>query len=336
MILLLKKNISIDQKRAVLASIQNLGYEASVQAVDQTEAVFFTETQEVPFDFSNMEGVAKVIASRQEYPLTSLKTNPVKTKIQVGPYYFGPSQVLMIAGPCSIESEEQALSIAYAVKKAGAHILRGGAYKPRTSPYSFQGLGQEGLHILNRVKKAVQMPVITELMDARDLQETCEVADILQIGTRNMQNFSLLKEVGKVNKPILLKRGISATIKEWLLSAEYILNQGNPNVILCERGIRSFDSETRNLLDLSAVSLVKQLSHLPVIVDPSHALGRRDLIEPMSLAAIAAGADGLMIEVHDEPHKALSDGAQALSYSGFEAVISKVKKIAGTFDLSYP
>ncbi len=336
MILLLKKNLSDEQKSFIFGEIKKLGYEPSVQSVDQTEAIFFTEDKEVPFDFANMDGVAKVIISRQEYPLTSSKIKSEKTKIQVGPYQFGPSQILMIAGPCSIESEEQALAIARAVKKAGAHILRGGAFKPRTSPYSFQGLGQEGLRILNRVKKDVQMPVITELMDAREAQETCEVADILQIGTRNMQNFSLLKEVGKINKPVLLKRGLSATVKEWLLSAEYILNQGNPNVILCERGIRSFDSETRNLLDLSAVPLVKQLSHLPVIVDPSHALGRRDLIEPMSLAAIAAGADGLMIEVHDEPHKALSDGAQALSYSSFEAVISKVKKIAGTFDLSYP
>lgn len=335
MIIILKKDIAAHNKQAVLNEIEKLGYEPSIQNVDHSEILLFTETQEIPFDFANMEGVSKVLTNKLEYPLVSQKNKSGKTAIQVGPYSITQGQFLMIAGPCSIENEEQAFDIAKAVKAAGAHVLRGGAFKPRTSPYAFQGLGLEGLRILERVKKEVQMPVITELMDVRDLADVCEVADIVQIGTRNMQNFSLLKEVGKTNKPVMLKRGLSATIKEWLLSAEYILDKGNPNVILCERGIRSFDTETRNLLDVSAIPLAKSLSHLPVIADPSHALGRRDLMESMSLAAVAAGADGLMIEVHDQPHKALSDGAQAISYAALGSIIDKVKKLNGVLNTRY-
>lgn len=271
-----------------------------------------------------------------EYPLSAQKPDREKTEVTVGPVTFKSNSFIVIAGPCSIESEEQAFDIARAVKKSGAHILRGGAFKPRTSPYSFQGLGNEGLRILAGVKKELNIPVITEVLDVRDLESVAEVADIVQIGTRNMQNFSLLKEVGRINKPVMLKRGIAATIKEWLLSAEYILKNGNENVILCERGIRSFDPETRNLLDLSAVALIREMSHLPVIVDPSHALGRRDLIEPMSKAALACGSYGVMIEVHDKPEEALSDGAQAINYAEFDYLTKNLKKFATALDIQIP
>lgn len=271
-----------------------------------------------------------------EYPLSAQRPTKEKSEVKVGPYTFKQNSFLLIAGPCSVESEEQAFDIARAVKKSGAHILRGGAFKPRTSPYSFQGLGQEGLRILADVKKELQLPIVTELMDIRDLESVIEVADLVQIGTRNMQNFSLLKEVGKINKPVMLKRGLAATIKEWLLSAEYILKHGNPNVILCERGIRSFDPETRNLLDLSAVALIREMSHLPVIVDPSHALGRRDILEPMTKAALACGSYGAMIEVHDKPEEALSDGAQAMNYTDFDHLSKNLKKVATSLDIQIP
>ncbi len=271
-----------------------------------------------------------------EFPLSAQTPNKEKSQVRVGPYTFKPNSFLMIAGPCSIESEEQAFDIAMAVRKSGAHILRGGAFKPRTSPYSFQGLGHEGLRILSQVKKELQMPIVTEVMDVRDLENVAEVADLVQIGTRNMQNFSLLKELGRINKPIMLKRGLAATIKEWLLSAEYILKHGNDNVILCERGIRSFDPETRNLLDLSAVALIREMSHLPVIVDPSHALGRRDILEPMTKAAMACGSYGAMIEVHDRPELALSDGAQAINYADFDFMSKNLRKMATALDIHIP
>jgi 3-deoxy-7-phosphoheptulonate synthase len=274
-----------------------------------------------------------------EFPLSAQKRDREKSEIQIGsvsPVTFRSNSFLIIAGPCAIESEEQAFDIARAVKKSGAHILRGGAFKPRTSPYSFQGLGNEGLRILASIKKELQIPIITEVLDVRDLEAVAEVADIIQVGTRNMQNFSLLKEVGKYNKPVMLKRGLAATIKEWLLSAEYILKQGNEKVILCERGIRSFDPETRNLLDLSAVALIREMSHLPVMVDPSHALGRRDLIEPMSKAALACGSYGVMIEVHDKPEEALSDGAQAISYADFDSLAKRIRKFALALDIQVP
>lgn len=271
-----------------------------------------------------------------EYPLSAQKPAGEKSQVQVGPVTFKHNSFIIIAGPCAIESEEQAFDIAKAVKKSGAHILRGGAFKPRTSPYSFQGLGNEGLKILANIKKELNIPIITEVLDVRDLESVAEVADIIQIGTRNMQNFSLLKEVGKIRKPVMLKRGLAATIKEWLLSAEYILKHGNQDVILCERGIRSFDPETRNLLDLSAVALIREMSHLPVIVDPSHALGRRDLIEPMSKAALACGSYGVMIEVHDKPEEALSDGAQAINYADFDILTKNIKKFATALDIQVP
>lgn len=249
-----------------------------------------------------------------------------RTKIKVKDITIG-KDFLLIAGPCTVESEEQTTEIAYAVKKAGANMLRGGAFKPRTSPYAFQGLGLKGLKILAKAGELTGLPVVSEVLDTKDVSWVCEYVDVLQIGARNMQNFSLLKEVGKTGKPVLLKRGMFSTYSEWLNCAEYILHEGNPNVILCERGIRSFETYTRNTLDLSAVPSMKELTHLPVIVDPSHGTGRCSLIAPMSLAAVAAGADGLMLEVHHKPEEALSDKEQALTPKQFEKIAKDVKKI---------
>lgn len=249
--------------------------------------------------------------------------NHQRTVIEVGDLKIGESFVV-IAGPCSVESEEQTIQTALKVKEAGAQMLRGGAFKPRTSPYDFQGLGLEGLKILKKARMITGLPVVTEVMDTRDVKIVCEYADILQIGSRNIQNFSLLKEVGKANKPVLLKRGMYVKLIEWLNCAEYILAGGNPNVILCERGIRTFETYTRNTLDLSMVPAVKELSHLPIIVDPSHGTGKISLIESMSMAALAAGADGLMIEVHCTPEKSVSDSGQTMSPVMFYNLMKKI------------
>ncbi|WP_099189201.1 3-deoxy-7-phosphoheptulonate synthase [Tepidibacter mesophilus] len=237
-----------------------------------------------------------------------------------------PDDRLIIAGPCAVESYEQLLMIAKFIKRKGANVLRGGAYKPRTSPYSFQGMKEEGLKIFKSVKKEVDIPIVTELLDVRDLDKIYDVADIIQIGSRNMHNFSLLSEVGKQDKPVLLKRGMSATIKEWINAAEYIAVEGNTNIIMCERGIRTYDDYTRNTLDLAAVPILKRETGLPVIVDPSHGTGIKELVKPMSLASFAAGADGIMIEVHPEPEKALSDGPQSLTFDEFEDVVESLNK----------
>jgi 3-deoxy-7-phosphoheptulonate synthase len=259
--------------------------------------------------------------------LTALNDGqPRKTIIRVGEVTIGEGFVV-IAGPCSVESEAQTLETAFAVKKAGAHMLRGGAFKPRSSPYSFQGLGIKGLQILEKAKKETGLPVVTEVLDPRDVSWVGEYVDVLQIGTRNMQNYSLLREVGKTDKPVLLKRGMYSTLEEWLNCAEYILAEGNPNVILCERGIRSFDTYTRNTLDLAVVPAVKEVSHLPIFVDPSHGTGKLSLIEPMSLAAMAAGADGIIVEVHCNPAEALCDGDQSQSPAMFASMMKKLKQL---------
>jgi len=249
-----------------------------------------------------------------------------RTKIKVKGITIG-KDFLLIAGPCTVETEEQTTEIASAVKKAGANMLRGGAFKPRTSPYAFQGLGLKGLKILAKAGELTGLPVVSEVLDTKDVSWVSEYVDVLQIGARNMQNFSLLKEVGKSGKPVLLKRGMFSTYSEWLNCAEYIMHEGNPNVILCERGIRSFETYTRNTLDLSAVPSMKELTHLPVIVDPSHGTGKLSLIAPMSLAAVAAGSDGLMLEVHHNPQEALSDKEQALTPKQFEKIAKDVKKL---------
>jgi len=245
-----------------------------------------------------------------------------------GPVRIGEGFCTVIAGPCAVENREEYLQIAQALQAMGVHILRGGAFKPRTSPYSFMGLGEEGLKILAEARRLTGLPVVTEVMDTRDIELVSEYVDILQIGSRNMQNFSLLKEIGHSKKPVILKRGLSATIEEWLMAAEYILSAGNSRLILCERGIRTFENYTRNTLDIGAVSVVKNLSHLPIIVDPSHATGRREMVRPVAKAAIAAGADGLMVEVHPYPDRALSDGQQSLTPEDFSRLWTEVKRLA--------
>jgi len=256
------------------------------------------------------------------------KSKPDPTVIQVNDIRIGSSEVVIMAGPCSVENREQLLETARAVKSAGGVILRGGAYKPRSSPYNFQGLGEEGLKLLMEIRKETGLPVVTEVMDTRLVELVAGYADILQIGSRNMQNYPLLKEVGRLRKPVLLKRGMMATIEEFLLAAEYILNQGNDQVILCERGIRTFETSTRNTLDLNAVPMLKHLSHLPVIVDPSHGTGHRWMVPSMAKAAVAAGADGLIMEVHYKPEEALCDGYQSLSPDEFSRLMTDLKKIA--------
>ncbi len=276
-------------------------------------------------------GVERVVPVLKPYRLVSREFCADDTVIETGGSKIGGGYFGVIAGPCSIESEEQALMIAESVKAAGATMYRGGAFKPRTSPYSFQGLGIEGLKILANVRKETGLPIVTEVMDTRDVEAVTTYCDILQIGARNMQNFQLLTEVGKQHKPVVLKRGFSNTIEEFLMAAEYIAKGGNQEIIFCERGIRTFETYTRNTLDISAIPLLKTLSHLPVIVDPSHATGRRDLVKPLSMASLAAGADGLMIEVHNDPEKALCDGSQSLNPAEFESIMKEISSLLPTF-----
>ncbi|HUJ10963.1 MAG TPA: 3-deoxy-7-phosphoheptulonate synthase [Verrucomicrobiae bacterium] len=285
------------------------------------------QARERPLEaFPGVESVTPVL---KPYKLASYEFTHKRTVIDVSGVKIGDAnKVILMSGPCSVESREQILDIAKIVKKAGASILRGGAFKPRTSPYTFQGLGKEGLKLLAEARKATGLPVITELMDTKDTEMVEEYTDIIQIGARNMQNFSLLKEVGRCKKPAMLKRGMAATLKDVLMSAEYILNEGNMNVMLCERGIRTFETYTRNTLDLSAVPALKKESHLPVIVDPTHGAGHRDLIPTMALAAVAAGADGVMMEVHNNPEAALSDGEQSMLPDDFESLVGQMRAVA--------
>lgn len=272
--------------------------------------------------------VEKVLPILKPYKLASREFRPEGSVVSVGGVLVGGQGVVVMAGPCAVEGREMLLETARFVKAAGGHILRGGAYKPRTSPYAFQGLGEEGLKYLAEARQETGLPIVTELMDTREAPVVYECADLIQIGARNMQNFKLLKEVGCRRKPVLLKRGMSSTVKELLLAAEYIMSEGNYDVILCERGIRTFEDATRNTLDLSAVPLIKSLSHLPVVVDPSHGTGKRDLVSPMALAAVAAGADGIMVEVHPRPEEALSDGPQALLPTTFATLMDDLRRLA--------
>jgi 3-deoxy-7-phosphoheptulonate synthase len=274
-----------------------------------------------------LPGVERVVPIPTPYQLASRMLQPAKSVVRVGEVRIGGGEPIIIAGPCSVESEEQIFEAARAARAAGAHLLRGGAFKPRTSPYAFQGLGLEGVELLARAGMAVGLPVVTEVMEPERVAAVAERADVLQIGSRNMQNFPLLRAVGRARRPVLLKRGFAATIEEWLLAAEYILAEGNPNVILCERGIRGFDPQTRNVLDLACVPLLAQLTHLPVLVDPSHATGRRDLVVPLGVAAVAAGADGLMVEMHPNPDASVSDAAQAIAPAELRALIERVRAV---------
>jgi 3-deoxy-7-phosphoheptulonate synthase len=277
---------------------------------------------------TTFSGVEKVMPILSPYKVVSREFKKENSIIKVNGVAIGGKKVVIMAGPCSIEGRDMLLDIGRQVKSAGASVLRGGAYKPRTSPYSFQGMGKMGLELLKEAKGILKMPVVTEIMDTRDIELMMDYTDIFQVGARNMQNFSLLKELGDINKPILLKRGLSATVKELLMSAEYIASKGNDKIMLCERGIRTFETETRNTLDLNAIPVLKKLTHLPVIVDPSHGTGRKDLVATMSLAAVAAGADGLIVEVHQHPEKALSDGEQSLKPEEFRQMVKGIDKIA--------
>ena len=277
----------------------------------------------------SLDSVENVVRILQPFKLASREAHPEDTQFKVNDVTIGGKQIAVMAGPCSVESRPQLMAVAEGVKAGGAHILRGGAFKPRTSPYAFQGLEEEGLQLLKEASKQTGLPVVTEVMEPDKVEVVAEHADILQIGARNVQNFSLLKRVAECGKPVLLKRGMSTSIQEWLLSAEYVLAGGNPNVILCERGIRTFETSTRYTLDLNAIPVVKKLSHLPVVVDPSHGTGIRNKVGPMARAAIAAGADGLIIEVHHDPDHALSDGAQSLYPEQFDELVSQIRTIAG-------
>jgi 3-deoxy-7-phosphoheptulonate synthase len=280
----------------------------------------------------DLPGVVDAIPVSKPYKQVGREWHPESTVVDVSGLCIGDGSLTVMAGPCAVESREQLLATARAVHEAGAAMLRGGAFKPRTSPYSFQGLGTTGLEHLAAARAATGMPIITEVVTPADVEVVAEIADMLQVGTRNAQNFALLQAVGEAGRPVLLKRGLSNTVEEWLLAAEYVVSRGNPDVVLCERGIRTFEAATRNTLDLSAVPVVKSLSHLPVIVDPSHATGHRHLVVPMALAAVAAGADGLLIEVHPDPENALSDGAQSLTFAQFDQLMAQIRRLSLALD----
>lgn len=331
MIIVMQRHCPKEQIEAVINEIKRheglnpvplYGTERTVIAVIGDERVLDEK------HLASFAGVEKVMPVLHQFKLASRETKHETTVIKCNGAVIGAEKVAIMAGPCSVESEEQIDACAAVVKKSGAAILRGGAFKPRTTPYSFQGLGRKGILMLENAAKKYGLATISEVMDIRDIDFTALHIDILQIGARNMQNFDLLKEIGKSKKPVMLKRGMSATIKEFLLAAEYILSQGNQNVILCERGIRTFEDETRNTLCIATVPIVKKLSHLPIIVDPSHGTGKLELIMPMSRAAIAAGADGIMVEIHPEPAKALSDADQALNFTQFDDLMKKLVPIA--------
>lgn len=332
MLLVMNQNATSEQIDSVVSAIKKYGYIPRPIPGGERVSIGILYNKG-PVDgslFLGMPGVKEAIPVTRPYKLVSREFQPEETIIRIGDVAIGNGSLTIIAGPCAVESETQALTIAKHVKAAGAQIFRGGAFKPRTSPYSFQGLGKEGLEILAKVRETTGMPVVTEVMDYENFDLVEEYADVIQIGARNMQNYSLLKRAGKAKRPVLLKRGMAATIDEWLMAAEYILEGGNSQVILCERGVRTFVHHSRNTLDLSAVPFVQNESHLPVIVDPSHASGRRDQVIPLSQAAVAVGADGLMVEVHHAPEEALSDGAQSLYPEQFEKLSSQVRSI---FDL---
>ncbi len=331
MIIIMKSSHTDDQLHDVTERVKTLGAAPHmIHGETHITISVIGETKHLtPESFAGLEGIERVVRISKPYKLAAKAARPEGSRIRVGELDIGRGGFLVMAGPCSVESEEQTLRIARAVKAAGANVLRGGAFKPRSSPYAFQGLGDEGLRILAKAREETGLPVISEALDMQGLELVAQYADIIQIGARNMQNFPLLKALGKLNKPILLKRGMSATIEEWLMSAEYILAGGNDKVMLCERGIRSFDVQhSRNTLDLNAVPILKSLTHLPIIVDPSHGTGFRHLVSPMALAGMAAGADGIIVEVHDRPEEALSDGPQALLPSDFSELMGKVARMA--------
>ena len=327
MIVVLKIGYTQDQLNEILNFLKVRGLRVSISHGKQmcVIGVIGDTTLVDPDEILAFSYIEKVMNVSEPYKKANRLFHPADTIVDVNGSKVGENFVGIMAGPCSVESEEQIIEVAKAVKKSGANFLRGGAFKPRTSPYSFQGLELEGLELLKIAKQETGLPIVTELMSVDYLDRFVEDVDIIQIGARNMQNFNLLKEVGKTKTPVLLKRGMSSTIEEWLMSAEYIMAGGNENIILCERGIRTFETATRNTLDLSAVPVIKQKSHLPIIIDPSHATGKRDLVEPLAKAAIAVGADGLMIEVHNNPAKALCDGKQSIKPDTFDKIMKQLQ-----------
>jgi 3-deoxy-7-phosphoheptulonate synthase len=327
----MKNDVDRTNVDAVVSQIEKLGLNAHLSAGAEHTIVGVVGTPLPPTlddQFAQMPGVERVVRITSKYKLTGWDFHPQKTVITIGDVKIGGDEITIMAGPCSVESEEQTLTTAHAVREAGATVLRGGAFKPRTSPYEFRGLGEEGLKILAKAREQTGLKIITEVMTPSDVDIVGEYTDIFQIGARNCQNYLLLEEVGKAKKPVMLKRGLSMLIEEWLLAAEYVMAQGNPDVILCERGIRTYETATRNTLDISAVPVLQSMSHLPVFVDPSHAAGKRQYVEKLSMAAVAAGADGLIIEVHPAPDHAMSDGAQSLDFDQFNRLMPRVSAIA--------
>jgi 3-deoxy-7-phosphoheptulonate synthase len=329
MLVVMKNDATEEQVRAVIREIESMGFRGVPMPGAQRTAVCIIGNKG-PVDDSRlliMEGVKEAIRVTKPYKLVSRETKPQPTVIAIGDIKIGEGKPVVMAGPCAVESEEQALTIARLVKKHGAKVFRGGAFKPRTSPYSFQGLGEEGLKILDKVRRETGLLIVTEATDHTNIEVVEQYADIIQIGARNMQNYSLLRRAGHATKPVLLKRSFAATIEELLMSAEYIISEGNTQVILCERGIRTFADNTRNTLDLSAIPSIKEVSHLPIIADPSHAAGRRDYVIPLSKGAIAVGADGLLVEVHHDPPHALSDGMQSLYPEQFAELMKEINSL---------
>lgn len=329
MIIVTNREITKDQWENLCSNLENWGFQIHViQGVEKKVIGAVGDKRRVDFKYlESIPGVEKVIPILSPYKLAARDVRPEGSMIQVGSLKIGGGYFGVIAGPCAVENEQQMMDVAIGLKEAGANGLRGGAFKPRTSPYSFQGLEETGLKFLAEAREKTGLPIVTELMNLTELDLVAEYADIIQIGARNMQNFGLLRAVGKQPKPVLLKRGLAATVEEWIMAAEYIMTEGNEKVILCERGIRTFETATRNTLDLSAVPLVKSLSHLPVVVDPSHGTGKRRLVIPMAKAAVAAGADGLLIEVHTDPANAWSDGEQSLDLNEFNVLMHEIEKI---------
>ena len=331
MIIITQPTVTDAQIDHIVARIKEFGLRSQVMRGETRVVIGVIGPDELVREkpLGAIPGVESVVPVMKPYKLVAQENGSLPPPVSIGDVKIGSGQrVVLISGPCSVESKERLLAIANAVKKAGARVLRGGAFKPRTSPYSFQGLGEDGLRYLAQARAATGLPIITEIMDTRDLERVEQYADCLQIGSRNMQNFALLKEVGRSRLPVMLKRGFSATINDLLLSAEYILSEGNPRVLLCERGIRTFETMTRNTLDLNAVPILKAKTRLPVVVDPTHGIGLRDFVPQMSLAAVAAGADALMIEVHDDPERARSDGEQALRPEVFADLVRRIRAVA--------
>lgn len=327
MLVIMKNDATEAQVKAVIREIETLGYRGIPIPGAQRTAVCIIGNQGMVEDscLLALDGVKETIRVTKPYKLVSRETHPQPTIITIGNVMIGGEKPVIMAGPCAIESEKQALTIASLVKQYGAQVFRGGAFKPRTSPYSFQGLGEDGLKILKKVREETGLLIITEAIDHTNIELIEQYADIIQLGARNMQNYSLLRQAGHATKPILLKRGFAATIEELLMSAEYIMAEGNTQIILCERGIRTFSDNTRNTLDLSAILSIKEVSHLPVVVDPSHAAGRREYVMPLAKGAIAIGADGILVEVHNDPLHALSDGMQSLYPEQFAALVEEIK-----------